>query len=86
MLLRGKFTGGVNGEQEFGRWASVSPGRELYNRSKDNLTDTELGQVRELLIEFQEVFSKSSMDLGRTSLVKHSYSPATAKDTISKER
>ena len=46
--------------------------QELYNRSQDNLTDTELGQVRELLIEFQEVFSKSSMDLGRTSLVKHS--------------
>ena len=27
-LLRGKFTGGVNGEQELGRWASVNPGRE----------------------------------------------------------
>ena len=43
--------------------------QELYNRSKDNLTDMELGQVRELL---GQVFSKSSMDLGRTSLVKHS--------------
>ena len=27
-LLSGKFTRGINGEQELGRWASVNPGRE----------------------------------------------------------
>ena len=44
---------------------------ELYEKSIEGLTQAEAEQVRKLLVEYADVFSRGSEDLGRTDLVKH---------------
>ena len=45
--------------------------RELYERSVTGLTTREAEQLSDLLLDFSDVFSEGSHDLGRTDLVKH---------------
>ena len=45
--------------------------KDLYTRSTGNLGEGFHTQVEEMLIEFQDVFSKGDHDIGRTDLVKH---------------
>ena len=44
---------------------------DLYEKSTEGLTQEEAEQVRKLLVEYADVFSRGSEDLGRTDLVKH---------------
>lgn len=44
---------------------------ELYTKSSVNLSSDEKSKLAELLIQFQDIFSKSSDDLGRTDQVLH---------------
>jgi hypothetical protein len=43
----------------------------LYERSTVNLKEEEASQVKDLLAEYQDVFSKGDTDLGCFNLVKH---------------
>ena len=45
--------------------------RDLYERSATDLTAKEAEQLLDLLLEFSDVFSEGSHDLGRTDMVKH---------------
>ena len=45
--------------------------KELYSTSCQELDDEQQIKLRDLLIKYQDMFSASSHDLGRTSLVKH---------------
>jgi hypothetical protein len=44
---------------------------DLYDRSSVHLNDQEKSDLQNLLCKYSPVFSKSSEDIGRTSLVKH---------------
>ena len=44
---------------------------ELYENSKHELDEEQRQQFRQLLVQFQHVFAKSSSDLGLTDLVRH---------------
>ncbi len=44
---------------------------DLYNRSKGNLNIDQREELKKLLLEYQDVFSKDKNDLGRTGLIKH---------------
>jgi len=43
----------------------------LVDLSKSNIANDELSQARNLLINFDEIFSRDDMDVGLSSLVKH---------------
>ena len=45
--------------------------QDLYERSTQNKTDGEKKAIGNLLLQFQQVFSKDDNDLGRTHLVEH---------------
>lgn len=45
--------------------------QELYERSSTNLTNKQQSTLKSLLIEFEDVFSKSDLDLGCLTAVKH---------------
>lgn len=51
---------------------------DLYQRSIQHLDDDDKPKVAELLIQFQDVFSKSADDLGRTDRVQHRINTGTA--------
>ena len=60
------------------RLAKVSEGQglpehltDLYDRAVENVPEEDRAQIRELLVKYQDVFSRDDKDLGRTSLVKH---------------
>ncbi|CAB4003291.1 Hypothetical predicted protein [Paramuricea clavata] len=44
---------------------------DLYERSKSNLSEEQSKQLKNLLVEYQDVFSRNKNDLGRTGLTKH---------------
>ena len=52
--------------------------REMFDKSVSELTTSEKEQFRKLLITYQDVFAKSSDDLGSTNLVKHSINTGQA--------
>ena len=45
--------------------------QHLYKWSVTDLTAEEAGQLSDLLLEFSDVFTEGSHDLGQTDLVKH---------------
>ena len=45
--------------------------KELYERSSGGLDDSQQNQLYSLLVEFRDVFSDGSGDIGRTSLTSH---------------
>ena len=45
--------------------------QDLFERSRDGLTDLEVDELRKLLNEYADVFSKGDDDIGRTDWVKH---------------
>ena len=45
--------------------------KELYERSSGGLDDSQKKQLYSLLVEFRDVFSNGSGDIGRTSLTSH---------------
>ena len=56
----------------------VSPGvdlpehlTELYNKSSKPLSESDSRKLKESLLKFQDVFSKSSLDIGYTELIQH---------------
>lgn len=51
---------------------------ELHTKSSVNLSSDEKSKLAELLIQFQDIFSKSSDDLGRTDQVLHRINTGTA--------
>ena len=52
---------------------------ELYKRAIGSLSKTDHGKVVDLLVEYQDVFSKGSDDIGQTGLVKHSINTGDAR-------
>lgn len=44
--------------------------QDLYARSIESLTNEEANRVKQVLVQYQEVFSKGDHDLGRTDLVQ----------------
>lgn len=44
---------------------------ELFNKSAEKLNDGETRKLKDFLIKFQDVFSKSEFDIGYTELIKH---------------
>ena len=44
---------------------------EQFSLCKEHLSDNEQQQVKELLLEYRDIFSEGDMDLGHTDLVKH---------------
>ena len=48
--------------------------QQLIERSCAHLNEQQGKQVRELILEYQDVFSRDDMDIGKTDLVKHSIS------------
>ena len=44
---------------------------DLYDRAAENVPEGDRVLIRELLVKYQDVFSRDDKDLGRTSLVKH---------------
>ena len=46
--------------------------RDLLERSKEHLTESQGQQVAGLLSKYPDVFTKDNMDMGQTDLVKHS--------------
>ena len=71
--------GAEQGNKQSGKNASLSEEKsnipmhlqDLFERSKSNLDDVQQNQLKDLLVEFQDVFSKNDSDLGRTGLTKH---------------
>ena len=51
---------------------------DLYERSTANLNESQKIMTKELLIEFQDVFSKGPHDLGRTNVVQHTINTGDA--------
>ena len=45
--------------------------QELFNNTKNGPPEKHIRVIRELLIEFQDVFAKHDLDLGHLSAVKH---------------
>ena len=45
--------------------------KDLYTRSTEGLNAGQKRQLHELLLEFQDIFSKGPQDLGNTGLAKH---------------
>ena len=45
--------------------------QQLYDQSKEGMTETEDIFFRQLLSSYQDIFAKSRLDLGRTNLVEH---------------
>ena len=45
--------------------------QDLYSNSSEHLSEHEKSQLKQLLIKYQNSFSKSSHDLGRTSIIEH---------------
>ena len=45
--------------------------RELYDRNSEELSDDEKNQLSQLLIDYADIFSTGSKDIGRTDWVKH---------------
>lgn len=52
--------------------------QELYTKSSVNLSSDEKSKLAELLIQFQDIYSKSSDYLGRTTQVLHKINTGTA--------
>ena len=48
--------------------------QQLIERSCARLNEQQGKQVNELILEYQDVFSRNDMDIGKTDLVKHSIS------------
>ena len=48
--------------------------QQLIERSCAHLNEQQGKQVKELILEYQDVFSRDDMDIGKTDLVKHSIS------------
>ena len=44
---------------------------DLYERSKSSLNEEQCQQLKKLLVEYQDAFSRDKNDLGRTGLTKH---------------
>ncbi|CAC5375777.1 unnamed protein product [Mytilus coruscus] len=53
--------------------------QELLERTSDELTSKDKQKVRSLLIENQNLFASSDVDLGRTNLVKHEVNTGNAR-------
>ena len=51
---------------------ALQPLTDLLNRGSEYLSSSQKSQVWDLLLEFKDVFSLNSSDIGRTSLVQHS--------------
>jgi hypothetical protein len=58
---------------------------EVYDKGCKQLGDFQKEKLKDFLIDFQDVFSKSSADIGNTDLVKHTINIITLykKSTIS---
>jgi hypothetical protein len=52
--------------------------QDLYLRSSTKLTESEKTKFTELLIKYQDAFSKSATDIGFTDLVQHKINTGTA--------
>ena len=52
---------------------------DLFERSKENLHHRHHNEVKQCLIDFQDVFSTDSQDIGKTDIVKHSIHTRDAK-------
>ena len=52
--------------------------QDLYLRSSTKLTESEKNKFTELLIKYQDAFSKSATDIGFTDLVQHKINTGTA--------
>jgi hypothetical protein len=52
--------------------------QDLYLRSSTKLTESEKHKFTELLIKYQDTFSKSATDIGFTDLVQHKINTGTA--------
>lgn len=44
---------------------------EQFSLPKDVMTTDEIGQMKSLLLEYQDIFSEGDFDIGKTTLVKH---------------
>ena len=51
---------------------------ELYNKSSKALSESDSRKFKEFLLKFQEVFSKSSSDIGYTELIQHGINTGNA--------
>ena len=45
--------------------------KNLFEHSKGSLDDVQQNQLKNILVEFQDVFSKNNTDIGWTGLTKH---------------
>ena len=52
--------------------------QDLLNRATENLASEDQSRVKQMIIDYQDVFSSGSDDIGRTSLVKHSINTGSA--------
>ena len=52
---------------------------DVYNASSERLCESDKNKLKGFLLEFQDVFSKSSSDIGYTELVKHQINTGNAK-------
>jgi hypothetical protein len=52
--------------------------QDIYLRSSTKLTESEKHKFTELLIKYQDTFSKSATDIGFTDLVQHKINTGTA--------
>ena len=59
---------------------------ELFERSKDNLSEDEQAQLIETLIRYQSAFAKDSMDLGKTDIIEHAIDTGDAKPIKQRSR
>jgi hypothetical protein len=51
---------------------------ELYNKSLKALSESESRKLKEFLLKYQDVFSKSSSDIGYTELIQHGINTGNA--------
>ena len=59
---------------------------DLYNRSTENIEPRHHQQIKMCLIEYGDVFSKNSRDIGRTDIVQHHIKTGDAKPVKQKAR
>lgn len=52
---------------------------DLFDKSTKALSNTEQVKLKEFLINYQEVFSKTSLDIGYTEIIKHQINTGDAK-------
>lgn len=70
-MLADGYDAQIAGVEALGAAEKLAPLEDLWTRSCEHLSEEQCSNVWRLLLEFQDVFSLSSGDLGKTALVKH---------------